>query len=258
MMNGAPRHARVEIAIEVSHLQVIRGKRLVLPDLSITIPKGQVVGLLGPSGSGKSTLIRSIVGVQIVKSGTITVLGLPAGSAELRHRISYLTQAPSVYEDLSVRDNMRYFGAIAGRSKRDADDAIERVGLTDHATVLVRNLSGGQLSRASLAAALVSQPEVLVLDEPTVGLDPVLRRDLWNLFHELADAGASLLVSSHVMDEASRCDRLILLRQGEVLAYQTLPELLENTHTSDAEAAFLALIDARNASDASQREAGAA
>ena len=230
-------------ALEIRGLRVVRGGRTVLPDLSVTVPAGQVVGLLGPSGSGKSTLIRAIVGVQVVESGEVLVLGEPAGSPGLRHRIGYVTQSPSVYDDLTVRANVRYFASILGAPSSSADEAIEAVDLTSHADVLVGRLSGGQRSRASLAAALVGEPELLVLDEPTVGLDPVLRRDLWYLFKRLAAQGRSLLVSSHVMDEASRCDRLILLREGEVLADDTLPELLGRTGAADAEGAFLSLID---------------
>ena len=233
-----------DVAVRVRGLQVDRGGREVLRSLDLDIPTGQVVGLLGPSGGGKSTLIRSIVGVQVVRAGTIDVLGEPAGSKGLRHRVGYVTQAPSVYDDLSVVQNVRYFGAVLGRSKADADQAVATVGLTDHATQLVGNLSGGQRSRASLAAALVGRPELLVLDEPTVGLDPVTRRTLWDLFHTLADQGTTLLVSSHVMDEATRCDRLLLLRDGEILADETPAELLDRTGTADAESAFLALIDA--------------
>jgi ABC-2 type transport system ATP-binding protein len=234
MMNGA---------VEIEHLRVVRGDRVVLPDLTVSIPSGQVVGLLGPSGSGKSTLIRAIVGVQIVESGRVTVLGEEAGSPALRDRIGYVTQDPSVYDDLTVRANIRYFANILGASTRSAEEAIEAVDLTSHADVLVGKLSGGQRSRVSLAAALVGAPDLLVLDEPTVGLDPVLRRDLWNLFKDLAAQGHSLLVSSHVMDEASRCDRLILLREGAIMADATLDELLGQTGASDAEHAFLTLID---------------
>jgi ABC-2 type transport system ATP-binding protein len=230
-------------AVEVDDLTVVRGGRTVLPGLRLTVPAGQVVGLLGPSGSGKSTLIRAIVGVQVVAGGTVTVLGEPAGSPSLRRRVGYVTQAPSVYGDLSVRANVRYFGSILGAPASAADEAIAAVDLADHADAVVDQLSGGQRSRVSLAAALVGDPELLVLDEPTVGLDPVLRRDLWDLFSRLAAQGRSLLVSSHVMDEASRCDRLVLLREGRVLADATLDELCARTGTHDAESAFLALID---------------
>lgn len=230
-------------AVEIEGLRVVRGGRTVLPGLSVGVPAGQVVGLLGPSGSGKSTLIRAVVGVQVVAAGSVRVLGEPAGSPALRHRIGYVTQSPSVYDDLTVRANVRYFASIVGASERSVDEAIAAVDLDSHAQSRVGRLSGGQRSRASLACALVGEPELLVLDEPTVGLDPVLRRDLWNLFHRLAAQGRSLLVSSHVMDEAARCDRLLLLREGELLADATLPELLARTGSDDAEGAFLALID---------------
>ena len=234
-------------SIVVEHLQVNRGGRVVLPDLSVTIPAGQVVGILGPSGGGKSTLMRAIVGVQIVAGGTVRVLGEPAGSPALRRRVGYQTQAPSVYADLSVRANIAYFARVLGVERAAVDRAIEEVDLADHADALVANLSGGQRSRASLACTLVGDPEVLVLDEPTVGLDPVLRRDLWGLFRRQAEQGRTVLVSSHVMDEAVRCDRLILVREGRVLSDSTLPELLDRIGTADAEAAFLALIDAAEA-----------
>ncbi|HEY7717564.1 MAG TPA: ABC transporter ATP-binding protein [Pedococcus sp.] len=230
-------------AVEVDRLRVVRGGREVLPGLSVSIPVGEVVGLLGPSGSGKTTLMRAIVGVQVVESGTVTVLGHPAGSPQLRTRVGYVTQAPSIYDDLTVRDNVRFFAAMLGVGADSAERAIESVDLVSHASVLAGRLSGGQRSRVSLACALVDDPELLVLDEPTVGLDPVLRRDLWDLFHRLAATGTSMLVSSHVMDEATRCDRLLLLREGEVLADASLPELLARTGAHDAEHAFLTLID---------------
>jgi ABC-2 type transport system ATP-binding protein len=242
-------------AVVIHGLRVVRGKRLVIPDLDLEVPAGEVVGLLGPSGSGKSTLIRCIVGVQIIESGTLTVLGHPAGSAPLRDDVGYVTQNPSVYADLTVRENVAYFGRAVGLRGTELRDAVDRtlteVDLTSHADQLVRDLSGGQESRVSLAAALVGRPTLLVLDEPTVGLDPVLRRDLWNLFRNLAAAGHSLIVSSHVMDEATRCDRLVLLREGRVLADVTPDELLARTGAPDADAAFLALIDAEAARERS-------
>ena len=244
MNNGSP-------AVAVSGLRVVRGRRPVIPGLDLEIPSGQVVGLLGPSGSGKSTLMRCIVGVQVVESGTVTVLGEPAGSPGLRDRVGYVTQTPSVYADLTVRDNVTYFARALGLRGGDLREAVDRtlaeVDLVPFADQLVQDLSGGQESRVSLAAALVGRPSLLVLDEPTVGLDPVLRRDLWELFRHLADRGHSLVVSSHVMDEATRCDRLVLLREGRVLADVTPAELLERTGTADADAAFLALIDAESA-----------
>jgi len=230
-------------AVYVRHLRVVRGGRVVLPDLTCSVAAGQVTGLLGPSGGGKSTLIRAIVGVQRVCSGTVEVLGRPAGAAELRRRVGYVTQAPSVYGDLSVSENLRFFARVLGVSPGAAAGAIEHVDLTDHAGSLVGRLSSGQRSRVSLAVALLGSPDLLVLDEPTVGLDPVLRRDLWGLFHRLAAGGQTLLVSSHVMDEADRCDRLLLLRNGELLAEGTPQALRERTQAADVESAFLAIVD---------------
>ena len=235
-------------AIRVEGLRVVRGGRHgveVIRALDLTVPTGAVVGLLGPSGSGKTTLMRTIVGVQDHATGTVDVLGLPAGHPDLRHRVGYVTQAPSVYTDLSVAENLRYVARLLGARPDDVDSALAHVDLTRLADRKVSNLSGGERSRVSLAMALVGSPELLVLDEPTVGLDPVLRRDLWNLFRELGDEGTTLLVSSHVMDEAVRCDRLLLVREGELLADSSLPALLERTGTPDADAAFLALVEER-------------
>jgi ABC-2 type transport system ATP-binding protein len=230
-------------AISVENLRIVRGGQPVIPELTVEVPRGQVVGLLGPSGSGKSTLIRAIVGVQIVASGTVTVLGESAGAPSLRHRVGYVTQSPSVYPDLSVVANLRYFAEILGAPRSDVDRVLHEVDLTDFADRRVMRLSGGQSSRVSLAVALLGKPELLVLDEPTVGLDPLLRRDLWALFHRLASQGITLLVSSHVMDEASRCDRLMLLRSGELLAFGTFDDLLQQTGASDIEQAFMRLVE---------------
>ncbi len=238
--SGAP-------AISVRGLRVVRGKNLVIPGLDLQVPPGQVVGLLGPSGSGKTTLMRAIVGAQIVAGGTVDVFGQPAGTAALRRRVGYTTQAPSVYLDLSVAENLRYSASILGVGEDRVRATLADVGLEGFDKRIVSTLSGGELSRTSLAVALLGSPELLVLDEPTVGLDPVLRRDLWELFGRLRDAGASLLVSSHVMDEAVRCDRLVLMRAGGILADGTLDELLARTGAPDAEGAFLHLVDEANA-----------
>ena len=244
MMKNEPADAPT---VRVEGLRVVRGSRTVLPDLSVAVPRGQVVGLLGPSGCGKTTLLRSVVGVQQVAGGTVTVLGRPAGSKELRTRIGYVTQDPSVYTDLTVAENLGYFAAVLGvpRARREAEVArvLELVALADHADARVDRLSGGQFSRVSLGAALLGTPELLVLDEPTVGLDPVLRRDLWALFRRLADEGVTLLVSSHVLDEAVRCDRLLLMREGRLLADDTVDGLLAATGAADVEQAFLVLVD---------------
>jgi ABC-2 type transport system ATP-binding protein len=231
-------------AISISGLRVRRGGKLVLPDVSLEVRPGVVTGLLGPSGSGKSTLMRAIVGVQLVEAGTVNVLGRQAGTPELRRRVGYVTQAPSVYADLSVRENLRYFARVLGAPAARVDAVLETVDLMPQADQAVQTLSGGESSRVSLATALLGEPDVLVLDEPTVGLDPVLRRDLWAMFHRLADAGTTLLVSSHVMDEAERCDDLVLMREGGVVATGSPRELLDRTGAGDLEAAFLALAEA--------------
>lgn len=235
------------VAIRIEALRVVRNERTVIPGLDLTVPHGELVGLLGPSGCGKSTLMRSIVGVQRVTGGIVEVFGQPAGSSCLRSRIGYLTQQPSVYQDLTVLENLRYFARVIGVPRKQLDEEISRllglVDLADHASSRAGSLSGGQLSRVSLAAALVGAPELLVLDEPTVGLDPVLRRDLWSIFRRLARSGVTLLVSSHVMDEATRCDRLLLMRAGVMLADDTLQGVLDATGTNDAEKAFLTLVD---------------
>ena len=232
-------------AIRVVDLRVVRGGAVVLPGLSCDVEEGTVTGLLGPSGSGKSTLLRAIVGVQKIVSGTVEVLGHPAGSADLRSRIGYMTQAPSVYGDLTVAENLAFFARVLRLPMAAVDRVLADVSLTELRGRIVSRLSGGQRARVSLAAALLAEPDLLVLDEPTVGLDPVLRRDLWELFHGLAERGTSLLVSSHVMDEADRCDALLLLREGTVLAHATPAELRKQTGEDDLEDAFLRLIEER-------------
>ncbi|WP_374021515.1 ABC transporter ATP-binding protein [Mycobacterium sp. HNNTM2301] len=229
-------------AVRIEHLRVIRGKRPALHDFSVQIGRGSITGLLGPSGCGKTTLMRCIVGTQIVTSGTVEVLGHPAGSASLHRRVGYLPQDPTIYNDLRIVDNVRYFAALYGFDHQAADAAIERVGLADHRTAFCGNLSGGQRTRVSLACALVCRPDLLVLDEPTVGLDPVLRADLWEQFADLARAGTTLLVSSHVMDEADHCGDLLLMREGHLLAHTTPAQLREDTGCTSLEDAFLSII----------------
>jgi ABC-2 type transport system ATP-binding protein len=235
----------VSAAVAVRGLRVQRGGTLVFADLSLDIATGRVTGLLGPNGSGKSTLIRCIVGVQIVEAGSVTVLGEPAGSPSLRARVGYVTQAPSVYLDLTPRENLEYFANVLRASPERIDETIALVDLGAAEDRLVGRLSGGQRARVSLATALLAEPDLLVLDEPTVGLDPVLRNELWALFEGLAAAGASILVSSHVMDEAGRCDDLVLLRNGALVATATPAELRERTGFDDLEEAFLRLAEER-------------
>ncbi|GAB3105296.1 ABC transporter ATP-binding protein [Isoptericola nanjingensis] len=249
-----------DAAVRVRSLRVERGGRPIIDGLDVAVHAGQVVGLLGPSGSGKTTLLRAVVGVQARVTGEVTVLGEAAGSPGLRRRVGYVTQAASVYTDLTVVQNLRYFAQLAGLPHAGAEAAVRRavavVDLAGHEKQRVGTLSGGERSRVSLAAALVADPEVLVLDEPTVGLDPVLRRDLWAMFRRLAGEGRTLLVSSHVMDEATQCDRLLLLRDGALVADTTPAELLATTGAPDAERAFLALIDQQAATTGSTSEEG--
>lgn len=229
-------------AVDIEDLRVRRGSREVLHGVSAQVPTGQVVGLLGPSGCGKTTLMRCIVGVQAKVRGRVTVLGQAAGSAELRRQVGYVTQAPSVYGDLTVRQNLDYFARLLGATPAAVEDTLHTVGLGASASARVDRLSGGQRARVSLATALLGRPSLLVLDEPTVGLDPVLREDLWSTFGALAEAGTTLLVSSHVMDEASRCDRLLMMRDGVLLADDTPQALLDRTGATDLDRAFLQLI----------------
>jgi len=245
-------------AVSARALTVVRGDRTVLRGLDFTVEPGRITGLLGPSGCGKSTLMRAVVGTQTKVTGALDVLGRPAGHPSLRPRVGYVTQAPSVYADLTVRQNLDYFAAVLrpGRAHRAfREEAVSRaigdVDLTSHADALATALSGGQRSRVSLAVALLGTPELLVLDEPTVGLDPVLRRDLWNLFHTLADdRGTTILVSSHVMDEAERCHRLLLMREGEILADNTPEALRARTGSATVEEAFLHLVDQASVDEA--------
>jgi ABC-2 type transport system ATP-binding protein len=228
-------------SVVIQDLHVVRGSHPVLESLDITIGGG-VTGLLGPSGCGKSTLMRCLVGVQRIAGGTVTVFGEEAGSRGLRDRIGYVTQAASVYDDLTVGENLRFFARVLGVDRTEVERVITAVDLRDHRDQVVGRLSGGQRSRASLGVALLGTPDLLVLDEPTVGLDPVLRQDLWALFHRLADAGTAVFVSSHVMDEAERCDRLLLMRGGRIIADGSPAEIKEKAGADDVEAAFLAIV----------------
>lgn len=232
---------RAGTAVVVRELQVVRGRRTVLSGVGFDVATGSITGVLGPSGSGKTTLMRALVGVQAGVTGTVEVLGAPAGSARLRREVGYVTQAPAVYADLSVAGNLRYFAAVLGASRGRVGEVLEQVSLTARAGQLVGTLSGGERARVSLASALLGSPPLLVLDEPTVGLDPLLRRQLWALFHALAGAGTTVLVTSHAMDEAGHCDRLLLLREGRLVADDSLDGLLASTGAPDVESAFVEL-----------------
>src|SRR5919201_809172 len=205
-MSGA-----ADSAIRIRGLTVVRGVAEVLHGVDLDVAGGQITGLLGPSGCGKTTLMRAIMGVQIIEEGDVTVLGRPAGSPPLRSQVGYVTQAPSVYADLTVRENLRYFASVLGTTPERIDTVIETVGLGAFAARIVAQLSGGQQARVGLATALLNKPP--------------------------------LLVSSHVMDEADRCDRLLLMRGGRILAAGTPAELREDTGADDLDAAFLRLVE---------------
>ncbi len=229
-------------AIKSVNLRIEKSKKPILRELSITVRTGTVTGLIGPSGSGKTTLMRTIVGAQKITSGSLTVLSKPAGSSYLSSRIGYVTQSPAVYDDITVEENLKYFGTLVGASRSNIQQVLGDVDLLPQRTQLVSSLSGGQHARVSLAVALLGKPELLVLDEPTVGLDPILRDDLWNMFKRLAEQGKTLLISSHVMDEAERCDELILLREGAVLWNDSRQALLKQTETAMVGDAFVKMI----------------
>ncbi|MEV0638496.1 ABC transporter ATP-binding protein [Streptomyces sp. NPDC050619] len=248
-------------AVAAYGLQVTRGSQPVLRDVTFTIPRGRIVGLLGPSGCGKTTLLRCVVGVQQAGAGHVQVLGHTAGAWPLRTRVGYVTQAPSVYADLTVLENLRYFAAALNMRGWQREDAVVRVvkevDLASYADQPVARLSGGQYSRVSLAVALLNKPDLLVMDEPTVGLDPMVRRELWLVFQRLAEEGTTLLVSSHVMDEADRCDRLLLMRAGRLLASADRETLLKHTGCADVEEAFMHLVTAAGAAEDRARERAA-
>lgn len=236
-----------ETAVKIKNVQVTLGKDFTaLSDISVELPAGKITGFIGPSGAGKTTLMRGIVGRQKLQSGSIAVFDLPAGSAKLREQLSYMTQEPSVYQDLTVQENLTYFATIFGIPKlevsKTVSDILKTVDLTNQANQLVQDVSGGQKQRVSLAIALIGYPRLMVLDEPTVGLDPVLREQMWTLFRQLAAEGATIIISSHVMEEAERCDDLLLIRDGKVLAHGSPTELRQQTGTTSVEQSFLKLV----------------
>jgi ABC-2 type transport system ATP-binding protein len=208
--------------------------------LSLSVRGGEIYGLLGPNGSGKTTLIRLLIGLLKPTSGSVSLLNQAMPDKAILAKVGYMTQASALYEELTVRENVAFFAAMCGEASQGrVDGAVALVDLQDRAGSLVRTLSGGMKQRASLACALVHQPRLLLLDEPTVGIDPQLRATFWAYFRRLADDGVTLIVSSHVMDEAERCDRLGFMRQGRMLAEGSAAELRAQAATATLEEAFL-------------------
>ena len=233
-------------AVEVVDLHVTRARRPILRGLSFTVAPGTVTGVLGPAGAGKTTLLRCLVGAQRVTEGRALVLGLPAGARALRARVGYVPAAPAVYPDLDARANLRYFARVLRAPAERIERAVELVGLAGLRAAPAGALPPGELARLALATALLGEPELLALDEPTADLDPADRAELWDLLHRLAAAGATVLVSSHVSDEATRCSRLLALRAGALIADDTPAGLRSATGTGDLEEAFVRLAGARD------------
>ena len=231
--------------ISISGLTVIRDGNTILKDFDLEIEAGKILGLLGPSGSGKTTIMRSVVGLQRFSGGTINVLGANAGDKSLRTRVSYSTQDASIYRDLTCGENIDYFSSLQGDTSTTTEEILELVELGKNRKQLAATLSGGERARLALATALVGKPEILILDEPTVGLDPLLRRDLWRLFHRFTAQGKTLLVSSHMMEEADHCDELILLRDGAILAKGTPEQLRQETGLENMDSVFISLVEKR-------------
>ncbi|HSW84985.1 MAG TPA: ABC transporter ATP-binding protein [Candidatus Saccharimonadales bacterium] len=234
-------------SVKINKLNVTLGGQVkALKNISLEIAEGKITGIIGPSGAGKTTLIKCIVGRLEVSAGTVEILGFRAGASQLRHQLSYMTQEQSVYSDLTVKENLLYFACMVGQTKKQAGKTIEKllatIEMSDKQNALISNLSGGQKQRVSLAIALIASPKLMVLDEPTIGLDPALRERLWKIFNEIARQGTTLIISSHSMDEARRCEDLVLLREGEIIAHSSPQQLLKNTNTSNVEDAFLKLV----------------
>jgi ABC-2 type transport system ATP-binding protein len=237
----------VEYLVKIKNLSVTLGGHFkALKNINLELPVSKTIGFIGPSGAGKTTLIRGIVGSLRITSGEISVFGEPVGSVALRKQVSYMTQELSIYPDLTVKENLKYFITMAGQSRKASGnilkEVLDLVDMTNKSNSLVSALSSGQKQRVSLAVALIGSPKLIVLDEPTVGLDPVLREKLWKLFSKLTSQGTSLIISSHSMDEAARCDDLVLIRDGRVLVHSSPKELLQSTGMKTIEESFLKLV----------------
>lgn len=227
-------------AVDVDNVVKSFGTMRALDGVTLRVKTGEIYGLLGPNGAGKTTLIRAIVGLVAPESGTVTVLGSRMPNLDILGSVGYMTQAAALYPDITVEENLRFFAAISG-ADGNVDEVLRVVELEPRRNSVVATLSGGMRQRCSLACALVHRPRLLLLDEPTVGVDPQLRVQFWEHFRQMAAAGTTIVVSSHVMDEAERCQRLGLIRFGKLLAEGTPSEVRASAGTNNLEEAFLKL-----------------
>lgn len=228
-------------AISMRDARIVRGGVEIIPSLTLDIPAGMVFGMVGPSGSGKTTIMRAILGLTRLAGGSATVLGKPAGDASLRPRIGYMPQGSGVYPDLSGRENLAFFASVYRAPGARIGEVLDLMGLTRIADRPLSTYSGGEIQRIGLAMALMHRPELLVLDEPTVGLDPRIRRTLWDHFRAWAEEGTTLIVSTHVMDEADRCHAIGFINKGTLVTTGSPDEIRRLTGYNDLESAILAL-----------------
>ncbi|MCM3626371.1 ABC transporter ATP-binding protein [Paenibacillus glycanilyticus] len=232
-------------AIAVSHIVRRFGERTVLSDISLTVPRGELFGLLGPSGSGKTTLIKLITGIDRADGGKVELFGQPMPQLKMLQAFGYMAQADALYQELTGKENMAFYGSLYGLTGKALASRIQScaalVNLNDHLDKSVNAYSGGMKRRLSLAIALLHEPQLLVLDEPTVGIDPVLRKAIWNELRDLTQTGVTIIVTTHVMDEAEKCDRLGLIRDGKLIAVDTPRAIIEQAGVHTIEEAFIAL-----------------
>lgn len=232
-----------DISISIKHVNKSYGKKQTLFDVSLDIPKGSIYGLLGPSGCGKSTLVKTIAGISNISSGSIHILDEKIPSMKILSNIGYMAQAAALYPTISAYDNLKFFGKLYNLKKNELEKRIsyvsKLVNLCDHLNKKVSSYSGGMKQRLSLAIALLGNPKILILDEPTVGIDPVLRKSIWKELTAISSLGITILITTHIMDEAIKCDYLSMMREGRILATGTPDEIQEKSQTNSLEEAFI-------------------
>jgi ABC-2 type transport system ATP-binding protein len=239
----------MESIVSIQNVSKVFGKHIVLQEINLEIHKGEIFGLLGPSGAGKTTLVKQLIGLDLPTNGEVYLFGKKMPSLDLIQGVGYMSQSDALYTELSAKENLEFFATLYGlkgkERKKRIDEVMEIVQLTEHLNKLVSQYSGGMKRRLSLAAALLHEPDLLILDEPTVGIDPVLRQSIWDSFYELKNKGKTLIVTTHVMDEAEKCDRLGLIRDGHLIAVGTPSQLKQQTNATTIEEAFLVYGGAR-------------